>query len=162
MQIERLITEPQHLELLSNLYQFYVYDSSGWALDDIQGDGRYAVSDTHLARYWQSPGWRAELILADGCLAGFVLIERLAVDGQTYDELADLFVLPKYRRLGIASLLVEQILAERTGPWLVCFYDQDAAAKQFWQRQFAQLGLVCRRLPAQGALHRYSLMSPVH
>ncbi|MCP8467103.1 GNAT family N-acetyltransferase [Pseudomonas sp. ZM23] len=131
--IELVQTGPEHAELIRNLYQYYAYDSSDWEQEDVEVDGRFYVHQQHLARYWSEPQWSANLILADGFIAGFLLIERSELEGVEALELADLFVLRKYRRLGIGRALATQVLLGGDTPWLVRFYRQDSVAQAFWR-----------------------------
>lgn len=137
--LELVETRPEHVELIRNLYQFYAYESSDWEQEDVEVDGRFYIHDEHLARYWQEPQWSAQLILVDGFIAGFLLIERSELPGIDALELADLFVLKKYRRLGIGSALATQVLTSGEGDWLVRFYRQDEVAAAFWRTVLDQL-----------------------
>ena len=103
--LELLQTGPEQAELIRNLYQFYAYESSDWEEEDVEADGRFYIHEEHLARYWQEPQWSANLILVDGFIAGFLLIERSELPGIDALELADLFILKRYRRRGIGRLL---------------------------------------------------------
>ncbi|MNO39117.1 hypothetical protein D3C76_292370 [compost metagenome] len=123
--VEWVPTGPEHTELVRNLYQFYAYESSDWEQEDVEVDGRFYIHDDHLARYWQEPDWSAHLILVDGFIAGFVLIERSELPGLEALELADLFILKKYRRQGIGRALATQVLLSGDDAWLVRFYRQD-------------------------------------
>ncbi|KDN98781.1 GNAT family N-acetyltransferase [Pseudomonas donghuensis] len=131
--VELLQTGPEQAELIRNLYQFYAYESSDWEQEDVEVDGRFYVHDEHLQRYWQEPQWSANLILVDGYIAGFLLIERSELPGLDALELADLFILKRYRRKGIASALASQVLASGQNQWLVRYYDQDETAQAFWR-----------------------------
>lgn len=138
MQIELLPTSIDQWSLLANLYQFYAYESSDWEQEDVEADGRFYIHEPHLRRYWSEPGWSASLILADGLIAGFLLIERSEIPGLDAQEFADLFVLKRYRHLGIGRAIARQMLGDgRT--WLVRFYRQDLQAAAFWESVLAQL-----------------------
>ncbi len=137
--VEWVPTGPEHTELVRNLYQFYAYESSDWEQEDVEVDGRFYIHDDHLARYWQEPDWSAHLILVDGFIAGFVLIERSELPGLEALELADLFVLKKYRRQGIGRALATQILLSGANAWLVRFYRQDETAVAFWHAVLDEL-----------------------
>lgn len=138
MQIELLPTRAEQAPLIRNLYQFYSYDSSDWEEEDVEADGRFYIHEEHLLRYWQEPGWSASLILADGFIAGFVLIERSELPGIDAPEFADLFVLKRYRRLGIGRAVVQSVMGDGS-PWLLRFYRQDEMALAFWQQLFSEL-----------------------
>lgn len=138
MQIELLPTSVDQLPLIRNLYQFYAYESSDWEQEEVENDGRFYIHEPHLARYWQEPGWSAQLILADGFIAGFLLIERSELPGIHATELADLFILKKYRRQGIGRALVHQLMGDGS-PWLLRFYRQDELACAFCQQLLTEL-----------------------
>lgn len=165
MQIELIPTDVEQLPLIRNLYQFYAYESSDWEQEDIEVDGRFYIHEPHLQRYWQEPDWSAQLILVDGFIAGFLLIERSELPGIEALEFADLFILKKYRRQGIGRALVQQVIVAGGGSWLVSFYEQDTLARQFWQCLLAELPLrSCERLrdTQQPELHSYLINRRLH
>ncbi|WP_457788013.1 GNAT family N-acetyltransferase [Pseudomonas sp. PL-6] len=164
MQIELLPTAVDQLPLIRNLYQFYAYESSDWEQEEVENDGRFYIHEPHLARYWQEPGWSAQLILADGFIAGFLLIERSELPGIDAAEFADLFILKKYRRQGIGRALVHQLLGDGS-PWLLRFYRQDELACAFWEQLFKELPRPPRQIwsedEADGLLS-YLINPPTH
>lgn len=131
--LERVLTGPEHADLIRNLYQYYAYESSDWEDEDVEVDGRFYIHEPHFQRYWQEADWRAELILVDGFIAGFLLVERSELPGLDALELADLFVLKKYRRLGIGRAVATQVLLEGECDWLVRFFGEDEVAQAFWK-----------------------------
>ncbi|MGE8294268.1 MAG: GNAT family N-acetyltransferase [Pseudomonas sp.] len=138
MHIELVPTTQEQQSLIRNLYQFYSYDSSDWEEEDVESDGRFYIHEEHLQRYWQDPGWSANLILADGFIAGFLLIERSELPGIDAPEFADLFILKRYRRQGIGRALVHQLMGDG-GTWLLRFYRQDEVTLAFWQKLLDEL-----------------------
>jgi predicted acetyltransferase len=137
--LELVPTDLEQMPLIRNLYQFYAYESSDWEQEDVEVDGRFYIHDEHLVRYWQEPGWSAELLLVDGFIAGFLLIERSELPGVDALELADLFILKKYRRRGIGRAVVTQVLTSGEENWLVRFYGQDEIAVAFWRSVLSDL-----------------------
>ncbi|MCY1546811.1 hypothetical protein D9M68_828310 [compost metagenome] len=75
----------------------------------------------------------------DGFIAGFLLIERSELPGVDALELADLFILKKYRRQGIGQALATQVLTSGAEAWLVRFYRQDETALAFWRAVLDEL-----------------------
>ncbi|APO82098.1 GNAT family N-acetyltransferase [Pseudomonas asiatica] len=136
--IELLATTADQAPLIRNLYQFYAYESSDWEQEDVEVDGRFYIHDEHLQRYWQADGWGAYLVLADGFIAGFVLVERSELPGIDAFELADLFILKKYRRQGIGRAVALQLLGGE-GDWLMRCYAQDTPAVAFCNTVLAEL-----------------------
>ena len=138
MHIELLPTSIDQLSLIANLYQYYAYESSDWEQEDVEADGRFYIHQPHLERYWSEPDWSAQLILADGFIAGFVLVERSELPGIDAFELADLFILKKYRRQGIGRAVALQLLGGE-GDWLMRCYAQDMPAVAFCNAVLAEL-----------------------
>ncbi|WP_220814581.1 GNAT family N-acetyltransferase [Pseudomonas paralcaligenes] len=163
MQIELVRTTVEQLPLIANLYQYYAYESSDWEEEEVEPDGRFYLHEPHLVRYWQEPEWSAELILADGFIAGFLLIERSELAGIDALEFADLFILKKYRRQGIGRLLAQQVL-NRGGTWLVRLYAQDQLAMAFWRSMQAELPLGSRQVwpDDDPELLSYLINPPLH
>jgi hypothetical protein len=108
--VELIQTGPEHAELIRNLYQYYAYESSDWEQEDVEADGRFYIHDEHLTRYWQDPQWSANLLLVDGYIAGFLLIEGSELPG-----------------------IDTQVLCSGEDNWLVRFFDQDEVSQAFWR-----------------------------
>ncbi|SDH90322.1 Predicted acetyltransferase [Pseudomonas flavescens] len=147
MSIELVPASAEQLPLISNLYQFYAYESSDWEQEDVEIDGRFYVHQPHLQRYWQAEGWSAQLILVDGFIAGFLLLEAYDERGEATMEFADLFVLRKYRRLGIGRAVLQQV-ANDGRRWLICCYQQDEQASAFCEQVLGELPLNVEELDA--------------
>lgn len=137
--LELVPAEHEHAQIIRNLYQFYAYESSDWEAEDVEVDGRFYVHDTHMDRYWQSPGWAAKLVLVDGFIAGFVLIERSELPGIDALELADLFILKRYRRQGIGRAVARELLCQGEHDWLLRCYHADETAVAFCHALVAHL-----------------------
>lgn len=137
--VELIPTAPDQIDLIRNLYQFYAYESSDWEQQDVELDGRYYIHEEHLLRYWQEPDWSASVLLINGEVAGFMLVERSELPGIDALELADLFILKKYRRRGIGRALMGQVLMGGHENWLVRYSLQDDAADAFWNKVLEDL-----------------------
>ncbi len=144
--IELLLTGPEQAELVRNLYQFYAYESSDWEEEDVEVDGRFYIHEPHFERYWQATEWAAYLVLVDGFIAGFVLVERSELPGMNALELADLFILKRYRRLGVGRAVARQLLCEGQNDWLVRCYAGDASGVAFCQAVLAGLPRLVREV----------------
>jgi predicted acetyltransferase len=69
-------------------------------------------------------------VLVDGFIAGFVLLERSELPGIDAMELADLFILKRYRRQGIGRAVAIELLTQ-PGDWLVRCHASDTGAVAF-------------------------------
>nr|WP_315473052.1 GNAT family N-acetyltransferase [uncultured Undibacterium sp.] len=118
-----------------NLFQFYCYDTSNYDGYDVESNGLYSMSESYFSQYWTEPVWRAHVLRVDGAIAGFALIEPSdAVSGGM--EIADLFIMSRFRRRGIAKEVVLHFMTRRVVPWTVVVYDDAADAKAFWSAMF--------------------------
>jgi predicted acetyltransferase len=134
------LAKPEEKALLSRLLQLYFYDSTPWSDEDIKEDGRFECDDDNLLNYNDSANtYRAYILRVDGKPAGFALVEDLEFQGRQLSEFADLFVLPKYRRLGLASAVTTQIVLNSDGTWLFAIFRKDLQAMRYWQSAFRRL-----------------------
>lgn len=132
--------------LLEGLLQFYVYDFS--ELEPAESDALDFDESGRLgpfpppADYWTDPNWHALLIRLDGKIAGFAFINTRSHKGeQVQRNMAEFFVARKFRRRGVASEAVRQILALLPGSWEVAVKESNVAAKQFWPRAISAAGV---------------------
>ena len=128
--------------VLQNLVQFYTHDfSEYWAgtqRGDLQPDGRFAPYP--LAEYWESERCAASLIYCDSALAGFVLVNDHGHTGQPVDHnMAEFFVVRKYRSRGVGREAAEQVFAARPGVWEVAVARKNVPALSFWRRVVGSL-----------------------
>lgn len=129
--------------LVEGLSQFYIYDFS--ELDPIDStvfpfteQGVFSPLPD-LDDYWGIDGAHALVIRFDGRTAGFVLINtRSHRNGQTVERnMGEFFVARQYRRSGIATEVLRQVLELYPGQWEVAVVERNTAAKTFWPRAIA-------------------------
>lgn len=162
--LELFPTGAEHADVIRNLYQFYAYESSDWEQEDVEADGRFYLHEAHMARYWQSPGWCASLVLVDGFIAGFVLVERSELPGVEALELADLFILKRYRRQGIGRAVASQMLCSGAHDWLLRCFRQDEVSMAFCTRIVAELPRAVQVIALEDdpQLHSWRVMAVRH
>lgn len=147
MQIDICPTRLEDKTTIWDLFQFYCHDISSEDQCDVESDGLFSLSADYFAQYWSRPGWAGHLLRVDNAIAGFALIEPSdAVDGA--HELADLFVLKRFRRAGVAKRVALHFLACRSVPWTVTVVNEAEEARLFWHRMFCLPQLaVSRQVP---------------
>ena len=134
------VATPAEQGLLFRLLQLYYFDSTRWSGEDLQDDGLYDCEEDGLLRYFQAnSGDRAYILRVNGKPAGFVLVDEIEFDGKSISEFADIFVVPKYRGIGLASAATDQIVVASENPWLVAIFRDDKAALRYWQSAFERL-----------------------
>lgn len=119
---------------LRALFELYAYDFSELLALDLGADGRFAVPS--LAAYWDDPRRHAFLVRVQGQLAGFALVgqgSRLGDDAEVFD-MAEFFVVRRYRRVGVGERAAAAIFDRFQGRWEVRQRVENAAATAFWRR----------------------------
>ncbi|MBE7517801.1 MAG: GNAT family N-acetyltransferase [Thermoflexaceae bacterium] len=112
---------------LENLMQLYLHDFSEFDSSDVDEAGRYRYR--YLPLYWSEPGRWPFLVRADGNIAGFALVRH--ADGRY--QMAEFFVLRRYRRRGVGEEAARQVFARFPGPWLVEELAANTTAIKFWR-----------------------------
>lgn len=124
--------------IFANLIQLYFHDFSdlrGLDGGDVGDDGRFAPY-RYLNLYWIEPSRHPFLIRVDGKLAGFVLVrEGSALTGDPgVRDIAEFFVLRKYRRHGIGTRAAVCVFDRFPGAWEVRQIAANAGGRAFWRR----------------------------
>lgn len=146
--------------MLFQLFQLYYYENSDWAAEDVGEDGLFDACAASIADYVNNPAKGAYWIRKDGALAGFVVTEPADLPGgRRAEELADLFVLKRYRRQGIALAAVRELASKFEGPWIVAVYQNDSRAAAFWRQAFTNLALASVRRYTDRELQQFTLFA---
>ena len=130
--------------VLANLLQLYIYDFSEF-LDLATGpDGRFDYP--WLPLYWQQETRFPFLVKVDGNLAGFVLVSKgsLISGNPEIWDMAEFFIMRKYRRRGIGAAIAHEIWRRFPGAWEVRVLERNVAALPFWEttiKAFAGTGV---------------------
>ena len=127
---------------LQQLFQLYTHDFStywaGLARGDLDEDGLFPAYP--LAPYWTTPGWSASLIRCDGALAGFALVNDRAIGGAAIDwNVAEFFVVRKYRGQGVGGLAARQMFERQPGRWQVAVTRANIPGRHFWERTITDI-----------------------
>lgn len=128
---------PAEAPLLQNLMQLYTHDfSEFWAgtdRGDLSPEGLFAPYP--LDGYWSDPARSASLILSDGVLAGFVLVNDHSHSGRPLDHsVAEFFVLRKHRGGGVGRLAALATFTRQPGIWEAAVARRNLKALAFWRR----------------------------
>lgn len=129
---------------IANLFQLYVHDfTEQWAgteRGELQPDGLFPPYP-HLDSYWREAARWPYLILADGHLAGFVLINDVSHSGRPLDfAVAEFFVVRKHRRGGVGRAAARLAIQNRPGQWEMAVSRRNPGAQAFWRGVAAELG----------------------
>ena len=124
---------------IENLLQFYNYELSAWYPIAFGDDGRYAIAPK--ADYLAQPGTQAWLILADGELAGFAVVDDELADTRCDLNLGYFFVARRFRGRGVGAAAFGGLLARYPGAWELYYLARNEAAARFWPKAFERAGV---------------------
>jgi len=121
--------------LLANLLELYIHDMSEvFPHVELGPDGRFGYRCLPL--YWSEPDRHfAFLIRCAGRIGGFVLVTRgspVASDPDVLD-VAEFFVVRKYRRAGVGRQAASLLWDRHPGKWIVRVLETNRGALAFWR-----------------------------
>ncbi len=121
-------------EILRNLLEKYDYEFSQWDKRDVNSLGLYGYS--YLDYYWTEDKRWAYFILVDGKPAGFVMVIDLpeVADRSCDFQMAEFFVMYKYRRLGVGKEAFLKTMDLHHGKWQLKRHPMNLASVYFWDR----------------------------
>ena len=113
-------------EVVRHLLELYVYDFTEFTGEDVDERGLFGYR--HLDDYWSEPDRHPFLIHTDRHLAGVALVRS----GDPHD-MAEFFVMRKYRGRGVGMIAARSLFAKFPGEWQVRQLHANAAATAFWR-----------------------------
>jgi predicted acetyltransferase len=123
----------EHQPVLANLLELYIHDFSQFVPTDIAEDGRFGYHKLPL--YWSDPRRYPFLARLDGSWAGFALVQKIEND---ICDMAEFFVLRRYRRTGLGAELASRIWLRFPGPWQIRVRAANRPAQPFWESTIAR------------------------
>jgi predicted acetyltransferase len=130
---------PHECNLLNNLLQLYLYDSSIYDRTDVDAYGLYPYEATDV--YLTGKGYWAYIIEVQKKSAGFVLIRQLGfdLDGDPIRCISEFFVMRRYRRHGVGRAAAIKVLMNYPGTWWVNQNAANTGAGHFWRKVIAEV-----------------------
>jgi predicted acetyltransferase len=123
---------PDQQSVLANLLELYAYDFSEFHEIELGADGRFGYK--HLPLYWREPDRHPFLVKVDVNLAGLVLVNRgpeLSGDNTVWD-MAEFFIMRRYRRRGIGTCVAHEVWRQFPGRWEIRVMEANHSAHSFW------------------------------
>lgn len=116
------------------LMELYSYDFSEFSNDDINEYGYFGYS--RIDDYWNEEGRYPYFIRVDGKLAGLVLVRSCSEynDLQNPHNIAEFFVMKKYRHKGVGKEAAVKVFNQFPGVWEVAQWTNNFPAQQFWKK----------------------------
>ncbi|MGI0119275.1 GNAT family N-acetyltransferase [Zooshikella sp. RANM57] len=136
--LKKLTTE--YFAAFKRLWQFYEYNNSSFSGEDLDSEGKFDIDEEYLfdiVREYEN--CEANLLYFNDTLCGFVMVEPTVIDRIEMPELADIFILPKYRGKGLSYIVLRQLMFRSPETWHIAVCQQDRKAFDFWKHAFAKL-----------------------
>ena len=138
-----VILQPASIEdhpTMQNMGRFYVYDMTeymqdeeGWAIPE---NGLYECID--LKKYWNDKNAFPFLIRINEELAGFVIIDKKGSHEKIDFNMAQFFILRKFKSKGIGRIVANECFNKFNGLWEVMVMPQNKGAYKFWKRVISE------------------------
>lgn len=130
--IEVVPAAPDQEHVLANLLELYAHDFSEFHEIELGADGRFGYKD--LSLYWHDPDRRPFLVRADRKLAGLVLVKKGSElsENKTVWDMAEFFIVRRYRRRGIGTCVAHEVWRQVSGLWEVRVMESNQSAHLFW------------------------------
>ena len=120
---------------IQNMGRFYVYDMSeylgdedGWQMPE---DGLYECID--FKKYWQTENTFPFLIRYENELAGFVIVDKKGSELEIDFNMAQFFILRKFKNKGVGTYVAHEIFNKFEGAWEVMVMPENVGAYKFWK-----------------------------
>ena len=126
--------QEKNKDIILNLMQLYTYELSFFEDDttnfQLLDNGLFKLSK-YIELYWTQKERHPYILKCDGNLAGFVL-ERFNEDGM--NEIAEFFVLNKYRKHGAGTFMANEMFKRYNGKWEIRTLLKNKKAQEFWRK----------------------------
>lgn len=126
--------EYERKSVLRNLLELYKYDFTEYDPEDVNENGLYEYM--YLDHYWTEEGRHPYFIRVNGKLAGFALVRELGTDdrNRTIYEMAEFFVMKKYRQQKVGHHAATALFNRFSGSWRVAQLEDNRPAQAFWNK----------------------------
>jgi predicted acetyltransferase len=112
--------------VVRQLLELYSHDFSEFNGADVDDHGRFGYP--YLDNYWTEPGRHPFLISVGGHIVGFAFVRS----GSPHD-MAEFFIMRKYRRGGVGGEAARAVFARFPGEWQVRQVAANVGAVAFWR-----------------------------
>lgn len=126
MAVEVVRASTEDRTVVRRLLQLYHYDFSEFDGADVDSHGEFL--HRYFDHYWTAPDREAFLFRVDGAWAGLALV----FTGDPHD-IAEFFVMRKYRRRGVGAAAAARLFERFPGEWTVRQLLSNPAATTFWR-----------------------------
>jgi predicted acetyltransferase len=132
MKLEIIKATLDQKPVLANLLELYSYEFSEFHDFDVGSDGLYGYN--YLSLYWTEVSRSPYLIYVEDGLAGFALVKKgCSISGNLEAwDMAEFFVMKKYKRQGVGTAAALKIWQQLKGNWQIRVSVKNQVACLFW------------------------------
>ena len=136
IRIEPILVEQKSVFI--QMMELYNYDFSEFSDDDINEYGYFGYP--RIDDYWNEEGRFPFFIRVDGKLAGLVLVRSCSEYTHLTQphNIAEFFVMKKYRRKGVGKAAAMKIFDMFPGGWEVSQWSNNLPAQKFWKQVISE------------------------
>ena len=131
MQTELVVAGSSDADPINSLLDEYLLELGSYR--DVPSGATTSASYPYLNAYWSEPGRHVFIIQHGGHSVGFALIRDPTSTKSAVYQLAEFYIKPESRRLGIGRSAVCAIWKQFPGQWELQVYTRNSAAVQFWE-----------------------------
>lgn len=120
-------------QILWNLLQYMIFETSPYGSNEINSDGTFNYK--YFDKYFTDDDRVAFLIRDErNSLLGFVMINQYLQKSGSGHAIAEFMILPRFRRQGIGRAVAKQCFALFPGNWEVQPAPGSKTAHNFWEK----------------------------
>jgi ribosomal-protein-alanine N-acetyltransferase len=134
-QIELVAATLEEYPLIQNMGRFYVYDmsefmgeESGWEMPE---DGMYECID--FKKYWEDKNSFPFIVRYKSEIVGFVIVDKKGSAADIDFNMAQFFILRKFKNKGIGKYVAQACFKKFPGTWEVMVIPGNEGAYRFWR-----------------------------
>jgi len=138
LQLDKVTLVPATLQdypIMQNMGRFYLYDmseylgiSEKWTLPS---DGLYTCID--FKKYWETDNTSPFLVYYEKEVAGFVIVDKKTYSSNADFNMAQFFILRKFKRHGLGRHVAQTMFSRYPGTWEVMVLPGNEGAYRFWR-----------------------------
>ncbi|MDC7222826.1 MAG: GNAT family N-acetyltransferase [Spirochaetales bacterium] len=136
--IELFLSESS--EMITNLFQYYIYDMSEYTKFSPNRNGTFTVDESlvQLQLYWTQKDHFPYLIKVDGEIAGFSLLRKYP-DNRDFFDIGQFFILRKFKNSGVGRKAFELSVKRHPGKWITRVLPNNSGAYSFWEKVITEI-----------------------
>jgi ribosomal-protein-alanine N-acetyltransferase len=119
--------------IIQNMASYYAYDVSEYMGWPQQNDGKHSIGMDFI-KYWQAENTFPLIIKYQDELVGFVIIDKNVSDLSNDFNIAQFFILRKFKKKGIGRHIAFQCFDKFFGNWEVFVMPGNEGAYRFWRK----------------------------